>query len=85
MQITRISPIDDDERSWNAGEYEAGYHARREGASASMTATRSWRAGWADADMEFLTSGSLQRSTKGSELNGSTDELGWIEARNRIQ
>lgn len=47
---TRFSPIDDDERSWDTDAYEAGYQARLDGASASMTATRSWRAGWADAD-----------------------------------
>jgi hypothetical protein len=40
---------------WNSDEYEAGYQARREGAAASMTATRSWKAGWADADMDCLS------------------------------
>jgi hypothetical protein len=54
MQIARFSPIDDDERTWDAAAYEAGYQARLDGASASMTATRSWRAGWADADMDFI-------------------------------
>ena len=56
MDIARFSPIhDDDEMPWNSDEYEAGYQARREGAAASMTATRSWKAGWADADMDCLS------------------------------
>jgi hypothetical protein len=51
VQIRRFLPIDDDDvQSWNSDEYEAGYQARQEGATASFTATRSWRAGWADAD-----------------------------------
>ena len=52
VQTTRFSPIDDEVQSWNSDEYEAGYQARQEGATASFTATRSWRAGWADADMD---------------------------------
>ena len=55
MRIGRFSPIDDDEPCWNSDEYEAGYQARQGGAAASMTATRNWRAGWADADMDFLS------------------------------
>ncbi len=54
VQISRFSPIDDDVQSWNSDEYEAGYQARQEGATASFTATRSWPAGWADADMDQL-------------------------------
>ena len=54
VQISRFSPIDDEVQSWNSDEYEAGYQARQEGATASFTATRSWRAGWADADMDQL-------------------------------
>jgi hypothetical protein len=54
MQIARFSPIDDDENPWDAAAYEAGYQARQEDAPASITATRSWRAGWADADMDVL-------------------------------
>ncbi len=55
MHFARFSPINDDDRSWNTAAYEAGYQARLEGASASMTATRSWRAGWVDADMDCLS------------------------------
>ena len=54
VQISRFSPIDDDVQYWSSDEYEAGYQARQEGATASFTATRSWRAGWADADMDQL-------------------------------
>ena len=54
MSIPRFSPIDDDVQSWKEEEYEAGYQARLEGAPSSITATRSWRAGWADADMDYL-------------------------------
>jgi hypothetical protein len=54
MSIPRFSPIDDDVQSWKEDEYEAGYQARLEGAPSSITATRSWRAGWADADMDYL-------------------------------
>jgi hypothetical protein len=54
MQIARFSSIDDDECLWDEAAYEAGYQARQEGAPASITATRSWRAGWADADMDYL-------------------------------
>ena len=54
MLIARFSPIDDDECQWDEAGYEAGYQARQEGTPASNTATRSWRAGWADADMDYL-------------------------------
>ena len=54
MSIPRFSPIDDDSQAWNEDEYEAGYQARQEGAPSSISATRSWRAGWADADMDYL-------------------------------
>jgi hypothetical protein len=54
VQISRFSPVDDEVQSWHSDEYEAGYQARQEGATASFTATRSWRAGWADADMDQL-------------------------------
>jgi hypothetical protein len=62
VQISRFSPIDidDDVQSWNSDEYEAGYQARQEGATASFTATRSWRAGWADADMDQLGRNRIQ-------------------------
>jgi hypothetical protein len=50
MQIPRFSPIDDDSRDFDDEEFQAGYDARLAGVSHSMTATRSWRAGWADAD-----------------------------------
>ena len=39
-QISRFSPIDDEVQPWNSDEYEAGYQARQEGATASFTATR---------------------------------------------
>ena len=54
MSIARFSPIDDDAHVLNEDEYETGYQARQEGAPSSISATRSWRAGWADADMEYL-------------------------------
>jgi hypothetical protein len=50
VHILLFSPLDDDGQSWNSDEYEAGYQARQEGTPASFTATRSWRAGWADAE-----------------------------------
>ncbi|AFL89287.1 hypothetical protein Terro_3055 [Terriglobus roseus DSM 18391] len=34
-------------------EYEAGYAARHENQSFSLTATRSWQSGWTDADREL--------------------------------
>jgi hypothetical protein len=34
-------------------EYEAGYAARHEAQAFSFTATRSWKAGWTDADREI--------------------------------
>ena len=46
MSIPRFSPIDDDAQVLNEDEYEAGYQARQEGAPSSISATRSWRAGW---------------------------------------
>jgi len=50
MQIPRFSPLDDDEVEFDKEEFQAGYDARIAKASQSYTATRSWRAGWADAD-----------------------------------
>ena len=38
-------------------EYEAGYRARELGLTEYKTATRSWRAGWQDADHEAIRSG----------------------------
>ena len=54
MSTPRFSPIDDDAQVLNEDECEAGYQARQEAAPSSISATRSWRAGWADADMEYL-------------------------------
>jgi hypothetical protein len=58
MQIQRFNPTDDDVHEFCDDvhefcddEYEAGYGARLAGIEWSMCATRSWRAGWADADM----------------------------------
>ena len=49
MQIQRFNPTD--EHEFCDDEYEAGYGARLAGIEWSMYATRSWRAGWTDADM----------------------------------
>ena len=50
----RFSSIDDDVQVLNEDENEAGYQARQEGAPLSISATRSWRDGWADADLDDL-------------------------------
>jgi hypothetical protein len=49
MQISRFSPIDD-VPEFDSEEFQAGYDARMAGESGCIGATRSWRAGWADAD-----------------------------------
>jgi hypothetical protein len=51
MQIQRFTTTDEDVHGFCDDEYEAGYDARLAGVERSMCATRSWRAGWADADM----------------------------------
>jgi hypothetical protein len=51
MQIQRFTATDDDVHGFCDDEYEAGYDARLAGVEWSMCATRSWRAGWTDADM----------------------------------
>jgi hypothetical protein len=50
MQIPRFYPLSDDEPQFNDEEFQAGYDARLSGAAWASSATRSWRAGWADAD-----------------------------------
>jgi len=53
MEMTRISPPNDDNTPINSEEFEAGYLARLSGEPQCMSATRGWRAGWADADSGF--------------------------------
>jgi hypothetical protein len=47
--ISRFTPIDDDQLVYDSEEFEAGYEARMAGEHFYTSATRSWRAGWADA------------------------------------
>jgi hypothetical protein len=49
-QMARFQPVDDTEVSFNDDEFQAGFDARMRGEELYFTATRSWRAGWADAD-----------------------------------
>jgi hypothetical protein len=55
MEIPRFLPIDDDEPEFNSREFAAGYDARFKGEPLAQCATRSWRAGWADADMAMIS------------------------------
>jgi hypothetical protein len=55
MDIPRFSPINDDEPEFNSEEFQAGYDARQRGAAWATSATRSWRAGWVDADASIVT------------------------------
>ncbi len=55
MQIARFFPLTDDEAYFNDEEFQAGYDARLAGAAWASSATRSWRAGWADADAGLHT------------------------------
>ena len=48
--IPRFTPINDDQPEFDSVEFQAGYDARMAGEQSYTTATRSWRAGWADAD-----------------------------------
>lgn len=50
MQMARLSPLDDDEIPMEPEEFQAGYDARTAGEPYCLSATRSWRAGWCDAD-----------------------------------
>jgi hypothetical protein len=57
MDIPRFSPLDDDAPApFNSEEFEAGYLARLSGEPDCLSATRGWRAGWADTDMGFSRS-----------------------------
>ena len=53
MEMTRISPPNDDNAPFNSEEFEAGYLARLSGEPQCISATRGWRAGWANADASF--------------------------------
>ena len=53
MDIPRFSPLDDDNVPFNSEEFEAGYVARLAGQPQCLSATRGWRAGWADAEAGF--------------------------------
>jgi hypothetical protein len=55
MEIPRFTPVDDDEPEFNSGEFSAGYDARLNNVPLAQSATRSWRAGWADADMVLMS------------------------------
>lgn len=50
MDMPRFSPMDDDARNFDDEEFQAGYDARMTDVPLASSATRSWRAGWADAD-----------------------------------
>ncbi len=54
MGIPRFSPMDDDVEEFDDEEFQAGYDARMTDAPLASSATRSWRAGWADADAGLL-------------------------------
>jgi hypothetical protein len=47
MEMTRISPPNDDNTPINSEEFEAGYLARLSGEPQCISGTRGWRAGWA--------------------------------------
>lgn len=49
-QIARFQPVDDTYVLFKDDEFQAGFEARMRGEELYVTATRSWRAGWADAD-----------------------------------
>lgn len=53
MEIIGISQPNDDNTPFNSEEFEAGYLARLSGEPHCISATRGWRAGWADADASF--------------------------------
>jgi hypothetical protein len=50
METTRFVPVENDCEPINSEEFEAGYFARLAGETQCLSATRGWRAGWADAD-----------------------------------
>jgi hypothetical protein len=54
MDIPSFSPLDDDNAPFDSKEFDAGYLARLSGEPQSLTATRGWRAGWADADAGLI-------------------------------
>jgi len=55
LDIPRFQPLDDDEVPFVSDEFEAGYQARLAGEEMYFSATRSWRAGWADADASITS------------------------------
>jgi hypothetical protein len=61
MDIARFSPIDDDQPEFNPEEFQAGYDARQRAAWAT-SATRSWRAGWVDADASIVTDANIDQT-----------------------
>jgi hypothetical protein len=69
MQIPRFSPLDDDETGFDSEQFEAGYDARHSGAAWASSATRSWRAGWCDAEAGLFAA-ALNRI--GERLSGET-------------
>jgi hypothetical protein len=55
MQTESFSRLTEDEVTLNNEEFQAGYEARVTGAAWASSATRSWRAGWSDADAWLQT------------------------------
>lgn len=62
MEMIGISQSNDDNTPIYSEEFEAGYLARLSGEPKCISATRGWRAGWADADTSFSGS-SIQRAS----------------------
>ena len=53
METTLFVSVQNDFEPINSEEFEAGYFARLAGEPQCLSATRGWRAGWADADAGF--------------------------------
>ena len=66
MDMAQFSPIDDDQPEFNPEEFQAGYDACQRGATWATSATRSWRAGWVDAETSIVT----KRETSADERAG---------------
>jgi hypothetical protein len=60
MQIPRFSPMDDDNSERNetdSAQFEAGYAARLNNVPMAYSSTKSWKAGWCDADASITAVG----------------------------
>jgi hypothetical protein len=87
MQKQRVYPVEEDQGEYNSEEFQAGYKARQECASWASRATRSWRAGWSEANAGLIANAVVKAEDSSARGATSPDFLSdgdeWLDGQFR--